>query len=144
MDTLQLLKALPCTDISVGGIYLANKLPVIWPRSCAIIANKANNFQPGSHWVPLHVERTCYGIYFDGLRCKPTDTNLTYALKRNSVIYEYNDRRPQDHASNLCGNYCMLVYISLPMADVFQVSNNYSQTIINKTIDILCHLTRKY
>lgn len=107
MDTRQLAKALPYTDISVGGIYPVDKLPLVWPKPCAIIANTDNHNQPGTHWVALFIDHFGYGIFFDSFGQRPTDPRFTYVLRRNTVFYEYNNKRLQDFSSNVCGCYCI-------------------------------------
>lgn len=108
MNTQQLAKALPCTDISVGGIYPVDKLPLVWPKPCAIIANTDNHNQPGSHWIALFIDHLGYGIYFDSFGQRSTDSRFTYALRRNAIFYEYNNKRLQDFSSNVCGCYCIV------------------------------------
>lgn len=109
MNTSQLLKILPCTDVSTGGVYAADKIPGVWPRPCAIIANTDDHTQPGSHWVAFHINPRGEGVYFDSFGVPPTDHKFKRLLRRNCRIYTYNNKRLQNFSSVICGQYCIVM-----------------------------------
>lgn len=108
MNTAQLANLLPFTDANVGGVYAADRVPFVWPKPCAIIANTDNHDMPGRHWIAMFIDRNGHGTYFDSFGDRPRNANFTYVLRRNSVIYEHNSKRLQSLSSDVCGQYCIV------------------------------------
>lgn len=109
MNTSQLLKILPFTDVATGGVYAADQVPEVWPRPCAIIANTDDHTQPGTHWVAFYINPRGEGVYFDSFGMPPTNTHFKRLLRRNCRIYRYNNKRLQNISSNFCGHYCIVM-----------------------------------
>lgn len=109
MNTVQLLSALPATNVTVGGVFPADKIPWKWSRPCAIIANTDDSNQPGSHWVAMYADQEGNGTYFDSYGVPPRDCRFTRCFRRNCRSYKYNHTQLQSYTTSVCGHYCVVV-----------------------------------
>ena len=109
MDTEQLEKYMKAdkwiTEI-YGGVFPKDLLPHSPERPSLFIVNLDKSDQPGSHWVVVFVVDRKISEYFDPLGKVP-DTDFKNYLTQQSRSYRYSDKRCQNYASNICGQYCL-------------------------------------
>lgn len=132
MNTKQLLKVLPYTDVSAGGVYAADKIPWGWARPCAIIANTDDHTKPGTHWVAFYLSANGRGVFFDSFGRPPSDPRFIQRLNRNCRDFEWNRIQIQSYLSNICGNYCIVALHWLSMGKSLSAfcklfTNNHKQ-----------------
>ena len=68
LEILQALQRLNCRDV---GVYAADRLPRVWTRSTAIVANTDEHNRPGKHWVAFYIDEHGHGTYFDSYGLPP-------------------------------------------------------------------------
>ncbi|XP_036150790.1 uncharacterized protein LOC118648558, partial [Monomorium pharaonis] len=106
MNSLEILRALRQLNAKYVGVYPADRLPRVWTRSTAIVANTDNHNQPGEHWVAFYVDERGTGTYFDSYGLPPLDSRFLLRLRRNSAKYRWNTVPLQGLLSQTCGQYC--------------------------------------
>ncbi|XP_011858853.1 PREDICTED: uncharacterized protein LOC105556375 [Vollenhovia emeryi] len=79
MNSLEILQALGHLRVRYAGVYPADRLPRVWTRSTAIVANTDNHDQPGRHWVAFYVDEHGTGTYFDSYGLPPWTPDSSYA-----------------------------------------------------------------
>lgn len=106
MNSLEILQALQQLSVRYAGVYPADRLPRVWTRSTAIVANTDNHNRPGQHWVAFYVDEQGAGTYFDSYGLPPLDSRFLLLLRRNSTTHRWNTTRLQGLFSQTCGQYC--------------------------------------
>nr|XP_012234630.1 PREDICTED: uncharacterized protein LOC105679277 [Linepithema humile] len=53
MNSLEILHALHRLNVRYAAVYPADRLPRVWTRSTAIVANTDEHNRPERHWVPF-------------------------------------------------------------------------------------------
>ncbi|XP_020298895.1 fatty acid synthase-like, partial [Pseudomyrmex gracilis] len=102
MNTKEILQALRQLQISGHtGVYLADKLPRVWTKWTAIVANTDNHNQPGTHWVAFFLDGNRHAIYFDSYGIPPSDSRFLLRLRRNSATHTWNTTQLQGYFSQM-------------------------------------------
>lgn len=109
MNTRQLLAALPATNVTIGGVFPADKIPWKWTRPCAIIANTDDSTKAGTHWIAMYLSHDGRGTYFDSYGVPPRDLRFIRCLRRNCRSYQCNRKQLQCLTTSVCGHYCIVV-----------------------------------
>ncbi|KAL6417353.1 hypothetical protein ACFW04_012811 [Cataglyphis niger] len=52
MNSREILQALRHINVRHAGVYPADRVPWVWTRSTAIVANTDEHNRPGEHWPP--------------------------------------------------------------------------------------------
>jgi len=106
MNSLEILQALRHLSVRYAGVYPADRLPRVWTRSIAIIANTDDHDRPGQHWVAFYIDKHETGTYFDSYGLPPLDSRFLLRLRRNSIMHRWNTTQLQGMLSQTCGQYC--------------------------------------
>ncbi|KAL6423076.1 hypothetical protein ACFW04_010510 [Cataglyphis niger] len=53
MNSREILQALRHINVKHAGVYPADRVPWVWTRSTAIVANIDEHNRPGEHWPPI-------------------------------------------------------------------------------------------
>lgn len=106
MNSLQILQALHHLSVRYANVYPADRLPRVWTRSTAIVANTDDHDRPGQHWVAFYIDEQGAGTYFDSYGLSPVDSRFLLRLRRNSNTYQWNTTPLQGMLSQTCGQYC--------------------------------------
>lgn len=114
MNSLEILRALHHLNVGHAGVYPADRIPRVWTKSTAIVANTDNHDRPGQHWVAFYLDKHGEGTYFDSYGLPPLDSRFNLRLRRNSTTHKWNIMRLQNTFSQTCGQYCcvFLYYLS--------------------------------
>lgn len=106
MNTLEILQALHHLSVRHAGVYPADRLPRVWTRSTAIVANTDEHDRAGQHWVAFYIDKHGTGTYFDNYGLPPLDSRFLHRLRRNSTTHRWNITPLQGMLSQTCGQYC--------------------------------------
>lgn len=106
MNSLEILQALHHLSVKYVGVYPADRLPRMWTRPTAIIANTDNHDRAGQHWIAFYIDEQGAGTYFDSYGLPPLDPRFLLRLRRNSTTYQWNNQTLQGMFSQACGQYC--------------------------------------
>ena len=115
MNSAEILQALHRLNVRYTGVYSADRLPRVWTRSTAIVANTDDHDRPGTHWIAFYIDEHGTGTYFDSYGIPPhSDARFLLRLRRNSTTYRWNSKQLQGFFSQTCGQYCcvFLYYMS--------------------------------
>lgn len=127
MNSVEILQALRHLNVRYAGVYPADRLPRLWTRSTAIVANTDNHDRPGQHWVAFHIDQQGAGTYFDSYGLPPLDPRFLLRLRRNSTTYRWNTTQLQGNLSQTCGQYCcVFLYFLCNGYDIRQFLNLFS------------------
>jgi hypothetical protein len=110
MWTDQLLQVIlkDCLSASVlTGIYAINTLPIRVQYPAGLIVNLSVSGTQGTHWVVIYINNIRHGFYFDSLG-RPPPKPIEKFLKRNCVLYHFNNIKFQDDLSVYCGQFCIV------------------------------------
>lgn len=109
MNSLQLKEALDTVmKARTLGVFPSDRIPRIWSRPAAIIANLDDHTRSGSHWVGFYVTKDGVGSYFDSLGFPPLNSTFSNRLTINSKRYDWNRKKIQSDSSTVCGQYCLV------------------------------------
>lgn len=108
MNTEQLLQALRGIKSRTVGVYPADRIPEVWAKPAAIVANTDGHKQPGTHWVAMYVSRDGRGWYFDSYGIPPIIPQHLRRLRQNCKFFHYNAIQLQGPESQTCGHYCVM------------------------------------
>lgn len=109
MNSVELKKALDTVmRARTIGVFPSDRVPRVWSKPAAIIANLDDHTRQGSHWVAFYVSHDGLGAYFDSLGFPPLIPAFTNRLKINSRRYEWNEKKLQSNSSSVCGQYCLV------------------------------------
>lgn len=115
MNTIQLLKALRGDEYTrrLGGVYPADKLPIVNKYPFILIANTDNHDGPGKHWVAIYLDENKKGEFFDSFGQSPSVYGPYFEnfLMENSIDFTSNLRTLQSMMSAVCGQYCLFFLI---------------------------------
>lgn len=144
MNTLDIQRALQQLDVRYAGVYPADRLPKVWTRSTAIVANTDNHDRPGQHWVAFYIDQDGSGTYFDSYGIPPSDPRFFLRLRRNSVIYRWNTVRLQGQLSATCGHYCcVFLYFMLRGYSIDRFINRLFTSNYDRNDEIIVKLFNK-
>jgi len=108
MNSLEVLNTSHRLSVQYVGVYLADRLPRMWTRSAAIVANTDDHNQHDQHWVAFYIDEHGTGTYFDNYGLPPLHSRFLLRLRRNSTTY-----RCKEYFLKLAGNtavYFMCLY----------------------------------
>lgn len=108
MNTLEIQQALNFIPQHNTGVYPADKIPKVWPKPAAIVANTDGSNKPGQHWIAMYVDRDGRGWYFDSYGLPPIIPQHLSGLRRNCKFFRCNTKQLQDANSTVCGQYCVV------------------------------------
>jgi len=91
----EILQPLRQLDVKHVGIYPADRLPMVWTRSTAIVANTDDHNRPGEHWIAFFLDEHATGTYFDSYGIPPLYPGFFLRLRRNSNICRWNTEQLQ-------------------------------------------------
>ena len=127
MNSLEILQALHQLNVSYAGVYPADRLPRVWTRSTAIVANTDDHDRPGQHWVAFYIDEQGAGTYFDSYGLPPLDSRFLLRLRRNSATHRWNTSTLQGTLSQTCGQYCcVFLYFMCSGYNLCQFLNQFS------------------
>lgn len=106
MNSIEILQALHHLSARYAGVFPADRLPRVWTRSTALIANTDEHDRPGQHWVAFYIDEQGKGTYFDSYGLPPLDPRFLQRLRRNSTSHQWNTVPLQGTFSQTCGQYC--------------------------------------
>lgn len=121
MNSLQVQRALRHIQGQTIGVFPADKIPLVWEKPCALVANVDESTKPGSHWIAIYVDSSGNGVFFDSYGLPPAVSHHIDRIRRNCRFYEWNIQQLQSIDSDVCGHFCIdfLFYMScgytLPM-----------------------------
>lgn len=128
MDSREILQALRQLDAKHVGVYPADRLPMVWTRSTAIVANTDNHNRPGEHWIAFFLDEHGTGTYFDSYGIPPLYPGFFLRLRRNSNIYRWNTEQLQGLFSQTCGRYsCVFLYFMCSGYDLDEFLSLFSE-----------------
>lgn len=111
MNTLEIQQALRQLNVKHTGVYPADRVPKVWTRSSAIVANTDDHKRPGEHWVAFFLDENGKGTYFDSYGIPPLHPGFLLRLRHNSKIHRWNIQQLQGVFSQTCGHYsCVFLY----------------------------------
>ena len=90
MNSLEVSNVLHHLSVWHAGIYPTDRLPSVWTRSTAIVANTDDHDRPGQHWVAFYINKHETGTYFNSYGLPPLDPRFFLRLRRNSTKYRRN------------------------------------------------------
>lgn len=136
MNTLEIQQALNFIPQHTTGVFPADKIPKVWPKPIAIVANTDGSKKPGQHWVAIYVGRDGRGWYFDSYGLPPIIPQHLSRLRENCKFFRCNTRQLQDANSTVCGQYCIvfLHFMSVFASPVRFLSLFCTNTIKNDSI----------
>lgn len=88
------------------NVYAANRLPLYVKKPIYLISNLDPDYEPGSHWIAIHIDKNGIGQYYDSYGRPPTDYHKGF-LNRNSRQWDFNRFRLQHDLTSVCGEYCL-------------------------------------
>lgn len=108
MNSIQLTKALTGMKCKTRGVFPADRIPRVWNKPAAIIANTDDHTKPGAHWVAIYASKNGDGVYFDSYGRPPHLQQYTNRLRINCKRFEWNQQPMQSFSSAVCGQYCIM------------------------------------
>jgi len=108
MNSLEILQALRHLSVRYANVYPADRLPRVWTRSIAIIANTYDHDRPSQHWVAFYIDEYGTGTYFDNYELPLLDSRFLLRFRRNSTTHRWNTMQPQGMLFQTCRQYCCL------------------------------------
>lgn len=143
MNSCEILQALRHLDARHVGVYPADRVPRVWTRSTAIVANTDEHNRPGEHWVAFFLDEHGTGTYFDSYGIPPLDSGFLLRLRRNSTIHRWNTQQLQGIFSQTCGQYsCVFLYYMCIGYDLNQFLTLFTENC-EYNDRLIVHLFRK-
>ncbi|KAL6423085.1 hypothetical protein ACFW04_010516 [Cataglyphis niger] len=96
-----------------AGVYPADRVPRVWTRSTAIVANTDEHNRPGEHWVAFFLDEHGSATYFDSYGISPL-TILTIGRVSSEVAVRtvtdgpHEPARPPQAEAARCGSRCWM------------------------------------
>lgn len=122
------------------NVVSSNELPENFKLPLGLVINLSKNYEPGSHWVGLFINKNKQGYYMDSFG-KPPIESIKKFIDENCDYFEYNKVRLQQYHSNVCGKYAALFICSCFRDINFYHSFNKNPFIndfnVNKFYEIL-------
>ena len=87
------------------GVFSCDTLPTK-PR--LLICNTDPSYEPGQHWIAIHVDQYGRGEYFDSSGRPPNNHFKRYMNRHCGSKWTYNKIQLQSIISSFCGYYCCL------------------------------------
>ena len=84
----------------------ADRLPRVWTKWTAIVANTDDHNRRRTHWVAFFLDGNRNATYFDSYGIPPSDSRFLLRLRRNSATHTWNTTQLQGYFSQTCGHYC--------------------------------------
>jgi hypothetical protein len=85
------------------GVFSCDTLP---RNPHLLICNTDPSYEPGKHWIAIHVDGHGRGEYFDSFGRPPNEHFRQYMNKHCGNRWTYNKRHLQSIISSFCGYYC--------------------------------------
>ena len=124
MNSLEILNALHHLSVQHAEVYPADRLPRVWTRSTAIVANTDDHDRPDQHFA-FYIDEHGTGTYFDSYGLPPLDPRFLLRFRRNSTTYRWNTTTLQGILSQTCGQYCCVF--------LYYLCNDYN---LNQFLDL--------
>jgi len=77
------------------------------PVPCSLVMNTDPSWEPGEHWIAVHIDKQRHGIYFDSYGRPPCTDSMKQFLKNNCHHWEYNEKLLQNPFLSTCGQFCI-------------------------------------
>ena len=122
-----------------GGVLPVDQLPKyrLRRKPRLYIINTDESTGPGKHWVLVYFYTHSRSVYFDSYGMDVADHRITDFIKKNALLYYYNNRVLQGALSQTCGYYCVYVAKRLARGEslrkilqVFRTYNNYFNDMV--------------
>lgn len=104
-----MLHALRHLDVRHTCVYPTDKLPRVWTRSTANVANPDDHDRTGQHWDVFYADECGTGSYFVSYGIPPLDSRFLLRLRQNSTVHHWNTSQLQGIHSETCGQYCWVI-----------------------------------
>jgi hypothetical protein len=98
----------PITKKDFIGVFARDQIPskIKWPSSLIVNTDNINKY--GEHWLAFYFLKNGNCYFFDPLGFSPKYHNFENFIKKNCIIYYFNDQRIQGLLSKNCGYFCCL------------------------------------
>ena len=144
MNTFEILQTLCHLNARHVGVYAVDRLPMVWTRSTAIIANTDEHDRPGRHWVAFYIDEHGRGTYFDSYGTPPhADRRFFLRLRQNSTAYQWNTRMLKGMFSQTCGQYCCVFLYYLSHGYSLKQFLQFFANDFNRNDELIVRLFRK-
>ena len=91
------------------GVYASDLIPHSITESGCLILNTDTHTEKGTHWLAIYLQPKSYSAYyFDSYGLRPYLPSVCKFLKRNCLLWNYNNIQLQGLTTTLCGHYCCL------------------------------------
>ena len=113
------------------GVYSSDLIPHSISRAGCLIINTDPHTEKGTHWLAIYLQPKSYSaFYFDSYGLPPYLPPVCNFLRRNSLLWDYNNVQLQGLTSTVCGHYCCLFalymdkgYTPLEFVSIFDSKN---------------------